>query len=1678
MSEYNIPDVLKNGIYNNVINVMLPQLIENEKKELNKYLYGVVQIIYIAYEFYLDSDNYTLKLTQNNYRDLKWLLTYLLPYINQNIKPMSEIRTLNDIYTMKYDDYDADIEKRADELGISDINLKEPRYIFSNIQYGRCFRKNKYIAEINFKWSHIKDNYYLLLDTIINSRYKFHVNWIDVVPYRIDNYKDSNLYQKTINKMANGKIKMVDIYEIYKMNIVYNINTAYNIGKNIDGLNIEDIYNTIRINLYKDTIPVKWLIDDIPISIDNNNIQYPLIQILGFLFDFRQIINNNIWDIIDKKEQIIYEKRWKEILDILELNIEIDTNIFIIPSSSLIYIFKAIIFNLFNDKKIVKKLRQYKNFIQIYTNYNENIDDEYYSNKSIEQLKIEDVIRSLRTIKFKYIYEFFVNTMQKFGNTWYAQKLYNSDKSDILEIDEKKMGGYVEYKENRMLTYKYIFEFCRNFVSYKVEDKHILYEENWKQLNIDSNKKEIVDRLKIKYITPIWFDIKEHIKKNINIFDNELYNENRDIYIKIMEILIDIIFESLIYKGVMSHMTADNNLTNENMYDLSDNENKKKLIDKITILHDWDKKENSKYGKHSYYYLTNKPYGLVKKEYIKIGNNVREYGYFDICMHTDELEYAWYLSLAYCWTAQLGFCHKFIHNRVSYVTASTGAGKSTEMPKLYMYYLKAIDYNNNGTVLVTVPRINVADNISDFVSKCLALPISTYDNTTHKIVKTTNFNIQFRYKSKNHIDDGYYPKIMYVTDGSVIEFMIDPILKKTIVKNNQYIYISENRYDIIVIDEAHEHNINMDLILTFIKNAIYYNNKLRLVIMSATIDEDEPKYRRFYRSINDNRKYPPDSWIEKHTIDRINTDRRFHIAKPDTEQNKTKYKITEYYRPEMTPENMVLEAVRNTSEGDILLFQPGVSSINKSINKLNMLLPDNIIALPYHAKLSSWYKDFIKDIDKNKMLIKIDRSVFIMDQMNVNEDLKKGTRIYNRVVIVSTNIAEASITFKSVNICIDTGIEKNAIYEYKKGSSIFVDNFITESSRIQRRGRVGRTSPGTVYYLYKKGSLVNNSKLYNITTSDLSQNVMLNYIYSMEDKNFRLMISTVNKLIMGGIINQNIKEYTKEELKKFLIDRYKNKYNNLKLTKTEENKIKTFLEKIKTIINMIVSQYTNGNNIYTYYGNNKHYDYINNKNPIVIYESGYEYVTLVDEKGLFYFIHPDEMNIKRNIYGSIVGTKDSNIELKVLDNSLYKKRIISEKIESFWNTLIDNNYIIKKENNMYYKTELGTLLNKFANELSNEIDNYNLIKMLFYGYGILDNKTFNDIMDIVSFLDVIGNNNLNAIFNVDKERKIYESDLLLTVKKIFGSTYDNEKISDIYVILNICKFINNIASSNKIILDIFEFIKKSNIYIDLKSNKTYRNIVLYSKHKEYDNIYLKNIINSKSSMVIMIEKVGISINMFKKYIKKRIKLKRLWSDIYNKVIDSEKPIDINDIKKININEKYKYIITKNNIDKIKGILLLCYPYNIVKKMDSDIKTYISLYSPIPENIVNIKQISRGLYKKPVLSSFVDSIYLHNHLLYQNFDINNGEISILTHITKDELILISQIYRKNIFNVNVEKYYNNKKNLPLYVDKYIKDNKTNNDKIKGQIYAINVIDNVIKNIKDDIDYMHHINVLNS
>lgn len=879
-----------------------------------------------------------------------------------------------------------------------DITKEEPHYIYSNLQYNRCIRDP--ITEINFSTEHLKHNFLLLRDTIQIISNKLYVNWINVRPLVYDQkFKKGILYKTTENALENNKLIYYDIVKNNKN------------GREYNGLYVGDIYNVIANNLYRHIKTIKWLLY-------KQNSGYIYLKVLMIVLPIKNIIiNEKSWNQQNNEDRNEFIEKWKFLLSALDTNINIG-----IFNNDELRIFIKVMAAFFDTKYYnIKELKEL-GYKKIDINYDDLDEDKISGGTRWDNI----IFESSKTIPAEYIYQYILECIIAFKKTMYGKNIIRISDDETINI-----GQLIRSKKGVFLDFKLIYNYAKSLTTYVViENKKQILKEFpaiWNGLR-NSDKDLILSRLN-NTATNWWFNVSAYIRKTYKITDkDEIKQKNKVLENAIKTVLTEIIFDCLSMSGILSEFIPQKELTD---LSLLPNDHKEKMqefkerFDKYVFANNnWNEE---------YYYLTEKIYD---KDYIE-----------DLKKYNDMGD--WCNTYAMDWISQINFFHRYLNNRLIYITGSTGTGKSTQIPKLLLYALKMIDYNYTGKIICSQPRIPPTIKNAETIGTQLGVPLSK-----------NNYFVQYQYSGKKHTKNIEYLTLNIVTDGLLYQKILNnPLLKKNY---NEY---NENLYDIVIVDEAHEHNKNMDLILSIMKYAAYYNNQIKLIIVSATMADDEPIYRRFYRDINDNLLFPFNHLLEQYNLDRINIDRRLDISPPG---GGTRFKIDDIYVSDNIADDIVLKIANSTKEGDILLFKPGKKEIDESLNYLNKKLPANFIALPFHSELSDKEKSMIEDLsDKTKYNITIPKS-------GENENVKKGQ--YNRVVIVATTLAEASLTINSLRYVVDTGTQKIAEYNYKIRDSQLKLTNISESSRIQRRGRVGRVAPGTVYYTYPKYSKLNIKK--------------------------------------------------------------------------------------------------------------------------------------------------------------------------------------------------------------------------------------------------------------------------------------------------------------------------------------------------------------------------------------------------------------------------------------------------------------------------------------------------------------------------------------------------------------------------------------------------------------------------
>ncbi|WKC80181.1 ATP-dependent RNA helicase [Borreliella tanukii] len=261
---------------------------------------------------------------------------------------------------------------------------------------------------------------------------------------------------------------------------------------------------------------------------------------------------------------------------------------------------------------------------------------------------------------------------------------------------------------------------------------------------------------------------------------------------------------------------------------------------------------------------------------------------------------------------------------------------------------------------------------------------------------------------------GYKIRFEEITSPKTkIKLMTDGVLLQEL-KKDTLLY----EYDVIIIDEAHERSLNIDFILGLIKDISKKRDDFKIIVSSATINT-----KIFSKYFNN----APVVSIETIT-----------------------YPVQIIYNPPLlnTSKGMILKikeivlnVIKEKKAGDILIFLSGEKEIKETIKELQELnSKKNLIILPLYGRMPKEAQE----------------QIFIATPKN------------KRKIIVSTNIAETSITIENIKIVIDSGKVKTNKFQTKTHTYSLQEVPISKSSATQRAGRAGRVSKGTCYRLYKR----------------------------------------------------------------------------------------------------------------------------------------------------------------------------------------------------------------------------------------------------------------------------------------------------------------------------------------------------------------------------------------------------------------------------------------------------------------------------------------------------------------------------------------------------------------------------------------------------------------------------------
>ncbi|WP_286978617.1 ATP-dependent RNA helicase HrpA [Pseudomonas sp.] len=334
-------------------------------------------------------------------------------------------------------------------------------------------------------------------------------------------------------------------------------------------------------------------------------------------------------------------------------------------------------------------------------------------------------------------------------------------------------------------------------------------------------------------------------------------------------------------------------------------------------------------------------------------------------------------------------------HQVVVIAGETGSGKTTQLPKICL----ELGRGTHGLIGHTQPRRLAARSVATRVAEEIGTPLG----------ELVGYQVRFEDQSN---------------ERSLIKLMTDGILLAE-TQHDRYL----EKYDTIIVDEAHERSLNIDFLLGYLKTLLSRRPDLKLIITSATID-----LQRFSKHFNDapivevsGRTYPVETWY------------RPLAAEQDEEGNQVEEDLSvDQALLASIDEIAAFERSEGKLPGDVLVFLPGEREIREAADWLRKANLKHTEVLPLYARLTP------------------------AEQQKIFQPMPA------RKIVLATNVAETSLTVPGIRYVIDSGTARISRYSYRAKVQRLPVEAISQASANQRKGRCGRVEPGICIRLYSE----------------------------------------------------------------------------------------------------------------------------------------------------------------------------------------------------------------------------------------------------------------------------------------------------------------------------------------------------------------------------------------------------------------------------------------------------------------------------------------------------------------------------------------------------------------------------------------------------------------------------------
>ncbi|XP_033149949.1 LOW QUALITY PROTEIN: ATP-dependent DNA/RNA helicase DHX36 [Drosophila busckii] len=385
------------------------------------------------------------------------------------------------------------------------------------------------------------------------------------------------------------------------------------------------------------------------------------------------------------------------------------------------------------------------------------------------------------------------------------------------------------------------------------------------------------------------------------------------------------------------------------------------------------------------------------------------------------------------------------NNQVVLIVGSTGCGKTTQVPQILLDDAIGKGIGSQCRIVCTQPRRISAITVAERVS---------YERA-EKIGKSVGYQIRLEACKPRE-----RASITYCTTGVLLhQLQSDPLMHNT---------------SVLILDEIHERSVETDLLMGLLKLILPHRPALKVILMSATVREQDfcdyfdqcpmfhidgvmfPVQMLYLEDVLELTGYQFDSKREKRAKSAAEQAEHRAMIEPYIRRVRGNFdkRVLEQLRlPESEGcdidfvSHLIYHICSREAEGAILVFMPGYDKISQ----LHSILEKPRTALGQH------WKDHLQLYTLHSMLPSV-------EQQAVFGRVPRG----KRKVIISTIIAETSVTIDDVVYVINTGRTKVSSYDTETNIQALEEAWVTKANTQQRRGRAGRVQPGICYNLFSR----------------------------------------------------------------------------------------------------------------------------------------------------------------------------------------------------------------------------------------------------------------------------------------------------------------------------------------------------------------------------------------------------------------------------------------------------------------------------------------------------------------------------------------------------------------------------------------------------------------------------------